>query len=85
MFRQGHEKCAHFPWLPHMSGTERCPKTNMAKRPGIGICTSFTDLDSLLDTRLSCRAGGALAAVGAALGQCIRSGCSSPSTRALLN
>lgn len=67
MFRRGHENCTHLPRLPHLSGTERCQKTDMAKRLGIGMSASFTDLDFLLNTRQYRRAGRALAAIRKAL------------------
>lgn len=40
----------------------------MAKRLGIGVFASFTDLDLLLNTRQYRRAGRALTAIRAALG-----------------
>lgn len=68
VFRRGHEDCRYLPRLPHLSGTERRQKIGMAKRLGIGISGSFTDLDFLLNTKQYLRAGRALAAIRAALG-----------------
>jgi hypothetical protein len=63
MFRRGHENCRYLPRLPHLSGTERRQKIDMARRLGIGIAASFTDLDFLLNTKRYHRAGQALAAI----------------------
>lgn len=68
MFRRGHEICRRLPRLPHLSGNERRRKVDMAKRLGVGISSSFTDLDFLLNTRQYRRAGRALAAIRRALG-----------------
>lgn len=68
MFRRGHETCKYLPGLPRLSGNERRQKVDMAKRLGVGISSSFTDLDFLLNTRQYHRAGRALAAIRRALG-----------------
>lgn len=68
MFRRGHEGCTRLPRLPQLSGTERRRKIEMAKRLGIGISASFTDLEFLLNTRQYHRVGRALAAIRSALG-----------------
>lgn len=67
MFRRGHEICRHLPRLPRLSGNECRQKNEMAKRLGVGICSSFTDLDFLLNTRQYHRAGRALVAIRRAL------------------
>lgn len=68
MFRRGHEDCRYLPRPPQLSGTELRRKNDMAKRLGIGVSASFTDLDFLLNTRQYHRAGRALAAIRATLG-----------------
>lgn len=68
LFRRGHENCRYLPRLPQLSGAEIRRKSDMAKRLGIGVSASFTDLDFLLNTRQYHRAGRALAAIRRALG-----------------
>ena len=51
MFRRGHDNCRYLLRLPHLSGTERRQKIDMARRLGISIAASFTDLDFLLNTK----------------------------------
>lgn len=68
VFRRGHENCRSLPRPPQLSGVEVRRKSDMAKRLGIGVSASFTDLDFLLNTRQYHRAGRALAAIRRALG-----------------
>lgn len=68
LFRRGHEDCMYLPRPPQLSGAERRRKTEMAKRLGIGVSASFTDLDYLLNTKQYRRAGRALAAIRVTLG-----------------
>ena len=67
-FRRGHEDCRYLPRPPQLSGAERRRKTEMAKRLGIGVSASFTDLDFLLNDRQYRRAGRVLAAIRVTLG-----------------
>lgn len=68
LFRRGHEDCRYLPRTPQLSGAERRRKTEMAKRLGIGVYASFTDLDFLLNTKQYRRAGRTLAAIRVTLG-----------------
>ena len=68
MFRRGHERCRYLPRLIQLSGSEKRQKTEMAKRLGIDIFVSFTNLDFLLNLRQYRRAGSALAAIRKILG-----------------
>lgn len=69
MFRRGRENCRYLLHLPHLSGTERRQKTDIAKQLGISISASFTDLDFLLNTIQYYRASQALTAIRKALSE----------------
>jgi len=68
VFRRSHETCRHLPRLPRLSSNERGRKIDIAKRLGVSISSSFTDLDFLLNMRQYHRAGRAMLAIRRALG-----------------
>lgn len=68
MFWRGHEICRCLPQFIKLSASERRRKSDMARKLGVGLSTSFTDMDFLLNERQYHRVGHALSEIRKILG-----------------